>query len=75
VAKWLKVPVTAITTAFRVAVFVVPAVVFAVTHRLLRALARSQSPRFSEMPHQALRRSYRPVPPAQPGSEGTGPAQ
>src|SRR3954467_8091097 len=53
-AKWLRVPVTEITTIFRVAVFVVPAVVGGVTHRLLRALARSGAARFSEMPRQAL---------------------
>ena len=60
VAKWLKVRVTVITNVFRAAVFVVPALVFVVTHRLLRALARSDAPRFSEMPRQALRRGFRP---------------
>jgi ubiquinol-cytochrome c reductase cytochrome b subunit len=54
-AKWLKVRVTIITGIFQVAVFVVPAVVGFVTHRLLRALARSGAPRFSEMPLRALR--------------------
>jgi ubiquinol-cytochrome c reductase cytochrome b subunit len=55
VAKWLKVRVTIITGIFQVAVFVVPAVVGLVTHRLLRALTRSGAPRFSEMPLTALR--------------------
>jgi ubiquinol-cytochrome c reductase cytochrome b subunit len=54
-AKWLKVRVTIITGIFQVAVFVVPAVVGLVTHRLLRALARSGAARFSEMPLTALR--------------------
>jgi len=49
-AKWLKVPVTDITVFFRVAVFAVPLVVFLLTRRLLRSLARSGVPRFSEMP-------------------------
>jgi ubiquinol-cytochrome c reductase cytochrome b subunit len=63
VAKWLKVPVTGVTVFFQIAVFVVPATVFLVTHRLLRALARSGAPRFSEMPAAALRlrrQSHRP---------------
>jgi ubiquinol-cytochrome c reductase cytochrome b subunit len=52
-AKWMKVPVTHVTVFFQVAVFAVPAVVFLVTHRLLRALARSGAPRFSEVPLRA----------------------
>jgi ubiquinol-cytochrome c reductase cytochrome b subunit len=59
VAKWLKVRVTIITGIFQVAVFVVPAVVGLVTHRLLRALGRSGAPRFSEMPLTALRLRHR----------------
>jgi ubiquinol-cytochrome c reductase cytochrome b subunit len=64
VAKWLKVPVADVTDAFRVAVIVVPVVVLLVTHRLLRALARSGAARFSAMPHQALRRGFRPAEPS-----------
>jgi ubiquinol-cytochrome c reductase cytochrome b subunit len=59
-AKWLKVRVTIITGIFQVAVFVVPAVVGLVTHRLLCALVRSGAPRFSEMPFAAVRKSFRP---------------
>jgi ubiquinol-cytochrome c reductase cytochrome b subunit len=59
-AKWLKVRVTIITGIFQVAVFVVPAVVGLVTHRLLCALVRSGAPRFSEMPFAALRKGFRP---------------
>ena len=70
-AKWLKVRVTIITGIFRIAVFAVPAVVGLVTHRLLRALARSGAPRFPEMPRQALRRGYRPPAPL---SGDTGPS-
>ncbi|HKN39785.1 MAG TPA: ubiquinol-cytochrome c reductase cytochrome b subunit, partial [Acidimicrobiia bacterium] len=70
-AKWLKVRVTTITLLFRIAVFVVPAVVFLLTHRLLRALARSGAPRFSEMSRHALRKGFRP---AGPLSGGTGPS-
>ena len=70
-AKWLKVRVTTITLLFRIAVFVVPAVVFLLTHRLLRALARSGVPRFSEMSRHALRKGFRP---AGPLSGGTGPS-
>jgi ubiquinol-cytochrome c reductase cytochrome b subunit len=61
-AKWLKIRVTVVTGIFRVAVFVVPALVGFVTHRLLRGLARSGAPRFSEMPRAALRKGYRPPP-------------
>jgi ubiquinol-cytochrome c reductase cytochrome b subunit len=64
VAKWLKVPVAYVTNAFRAAVIVVPVVVFLLTHRLLRALARSKAPRFSEMPRQALRKGFRPAEPS-----------
>ncbi|HLJ07061.1 MAG TPA: ubiquinol-cytochrome c reductase cytochrome b subunit [Acidimicrobiia bacterium] len=64
VAKWLKVPVADVTNAFRVAVLVVPLVVFLLTHRLLRALARSGAPRFSSMPRQALRKGFRPAEPS-----------
>jgi ubiquinol-cytochrome c reductase cytochrome b subunit len=53
-AKWLKVRVTTVTEVFQVAVFVVPALVFLVVHRLLRALARSGASRFSEMPLRAV---------------------
>jgi ubiquinol-cytochrome c reductase cytochrome b subunit len=58
-AKWLKIRVTTITHFFQVAVFLVPAVVGLVTHRLLRALARSGAPRLSEMPARALWRGSR----------------
>ncbi|HEV7862059.1 MAG TPA: ubiquinol-cytochrome c reductase cytochrome b subunit [Acidimicrobiia bacterium] len=54
-AKWLKVKVSDITIFFQIAAFTVPALVFLVTHRLLRALAASGAPRLSEMPPQALR--------------------
>ena len=54
VAKWLKVPVTRVTVFFQVAVFVVPALVFLVVRRLLRALAGSGAPRFSEVPLAAV---------------------
>jgi hypothetical protein len=43
-------------------VFVVPVLVFLFTRRLLRALARSGAPRFSEMPAAALRRRFRQGP-------------
>jgi ubiquinol-cytochrome c reductase cytochrome b subunit len=60
-AKWLKVRVTTVTEFFQVAVFVVPVLVFLVTHRLLRALARSGAPRFSEMPLREVGLRRRPV--------------
>ena len=53
-AKWLKIPVTRVTVFFQVAVFVVPVVVFLVVRRLLRALAGSGAPRFSEVPLAAV---------------------
>jgi ubiquinol-cytochrome c reductase cytochrome b subunit len=57
-AKWLKVPVSDVTVFFQVAVFAVPVLVFLVIRRLLRSLARSGAPRFSEMPSAALRRRF-----------------
>jgi ubiquinol-cytochrome c reductase cytochrome b subunit len=61
-AKWLKVPVNDVTVFFQVAVFAVPLLVFLATRRLLRSLARSGAPRFSEMPSAALRRRFRQGP-------------
>ncbi|MCA1843868.1 MAG: cytochrome b, partial [Actinobacteria bacterium] len=61
-AKWMKIPVTDVTVFFQMAVFVVPLLVFLLTGRLLKALARSGAPRFSEMPSAALRRRYRAAP-------------
>ena len=73
VAKWLKVRVTTITDIFRVALFVLPALVFLLTHRVLRALARSGAPRFSELPLRALWSDFRAAPPHASGG-GAEPA-
>ncbi|HWL65717.1 MAG TPA: cytochrome b, partial [Actinomycetota bacterium] len=54
-AKALDVPVDRVTTVYRILLFVVPVVGGYVTHRLMKALARSGADRFMEMPLDALK--------------------
>jgi len=56
IAVWLRVSVLAVTQVFRVLLFVLPPVVGYVIYSLMRALARSGAPRFSQMPLSALTR-------------------
>ncbi len=54
VAKWFNVPVDDLTVAFRVLLGVLPALVFVVTHRYMRALRVSGARRWTEVPLSAL---------------------
>ena len=54
VAKWFQTPVETITWVFRVLVVVLPLVVGACVHRLMRALKASGASRFATMPGFAV---------------------